>query len=464
MYKQKNLIQLFTGKKILIAGFGREGRSSYQLLRKLFPVRGSHSVVLGIADKKEQIADDPMIQNDTQLQLHLGEEYVSSSNAYDIILKSPGIPTFDFEGKVDMHKISSQTDIFLQVFGSQTIGVTGTKGKSTTTHLLHTLLSTVNSNTLIAGNMGIPLFDSIERLNKDSLLVVELSSHQLENIQVAPHIGILLNLFQEHLDHYHSYSDYQLAKLNIGTCQKKGDIFIYCSDNETLRTLVEHHPMQSLQLVYSMQNPVSLGCYRDGNYFRMMPSGEISYDTTRKRKLQGDHNLSNCMVAFLVGHCFGIADERIAAVVNSFHGLEHRLEFVTTRNDISFYNDSISTIPEATEAAVNALQHVDTLILGGFDRGIMYAGLAEFLSKSTVRNMVFVGKAGYRIYQEMQQIDALVNRNILTSDNYEEIVRWSYAHTQPGSICLLSPAASSYDSFKNFEERGAVFKKWVMSL
>lgn len=458
MYKESELRNIFNGKRILIAGFGREGRSSYLLIRKLFPYP-STDITLAIADKNTAIETDAMLAADHDIAIFSGNNYLKHAGEYDVILKSPGIPTFDFDGIAPAENISSQTDIFLQLYADQTIGITGTKGKSTTTNLIYSMMKMVNPNTIMAGNMGLPLFDSIENIDSKTLLVLELSSHQLENIHRSPHIGILLNLFQEHLDHYNSYLDYCMAKLNIGLHQSKNDVFIYCKDNDELDSLVKRSEIKSIILPYSMNHKLPFGCYLDGNDFKLMPTETVIYNTGSKRYLRGTHNLSNCMAVFLVGHCYGIADDVIATAIANFKGLEHRLEYVTTTSDITFYNDSISTIPEATIAAVEALGDVDTLILGGFDRGIDYTALATFIAQSTIANIAFVGNAGQRIYNLLAHTAG--SKNYLLSNNYPEVVNWCFQHTAKGKICLLSPAASSYDMFKNFEERGRVFKQLV---
>lgn len=425
LYKEQVWKELLGCKRILIAGYGREGRSSEAFLSSLLP-----ETQFSIADGTDNI--------------------LQQAPDYDLILKSPGIPTMVFEDVCDLSKISSQTDLFLRVYGSQTIGVTGTKGKSTTTELIYEILRhNVPSgyiNVLKAGNMGIPLFDIVPQLTPQTLVVSELSCHQLENIHVAPHIGVLLNLFQEHLDHYHDYEGYKAAKLNIFRYQQNDDYGFYCADNPTLSEAVERlRPVLSSTLMpYSVQQP---------------------FECHTSPSLQGVHNQSNVTVAAAVARLLGISDDAIAEVIGSFKGLPYRMEYVGRYHGIDFYDDSISTIPEAAVAAVNALHRVDTLILGGFDRGIDYSLLAQFLPSSSIRNLVFVGEAGRRIYQlYRQQIsESDDDRSILLESDYEKIVPWCFHHTAQGRICLLSPAAASYDAFKNFEQRGRVFNELVMN-
>lgn len=424
MYRESQLKALFEGKRILIAGYGREGKSSERLIRQLLPE-----------------ADITIVEGNDNIQ-------AEALKGYDLILKSPGIPTFVFEGYCDPKTLTSETDIFLIVYGAQTIGVTGTKGKSTTTNLIAAILQRHNPNTLMAGNMGIPLFDIIPQIEESTTIVCEFSCHQLENIHCAPHIGIVLNLFEEHLDHYHSYNDYKLAKLQIGLQQFTDDYFFYCSDNEELAQMVGKYLDYFPGFVqpYTIHDPMV-------DILRQMP-----------HKLQGDHNLSNILVARHVAEIMGVEEALFNEVVAQFDGLEHRMELVGTYHGITFYNDSISTIPAACIAAVGALKEVDTLILGGFDRGIDYTVLGTFLAQSKVGNIALVGQAGQRIKAAyLSALNGAQTVNMLEENDYQKIVEWAFQHTEKGKICLLSPAAASYDAFKNFEERGRIYKDLIKS-
>lgn len=445
IYKEEQLRSLLCGKRMMIAGYGREGKSTAALLHRLLP-----DAAPVVAEGNEAIRRE-------------------AAKGYDLIVKSPGIPTAVFEGCCDLATLTSQTDLFLQTYGSQTIGVTGTKGKSTTTTLIAAVLQHhYGSRVVMAGNMGIPLFDVLDQLNEESIVVCEFSCHQLENIHRAPHVGVLLNLFQEHLDHYHSYRDYQMAKMNIGLKQTADDYFFYCKDNEELAQRVAEC------------------CAALAGHVEAYDSASAARWSALPRHLQGAHNLSNIEVACRVCRLMGVDEAETRAVVQEFQGLEHRLELVGTYRGITFYNDSISTIPEACMAAVEALQEVETLILGGYDRGIDYGGLARYLRDAATRggaikNIVCVGQAGRRIFsllaadgtraagsESANQPAAILGetslggRRLLIEDDYEKIVPWCFAHTDGGKICLLSPAAASYDAFKNFEERGRRFKALVV--
>lgn len=417
MYREEQLKSLLEGRKILIAGYGREGKSAERLIQRL--VLDADYV---IADGNEQIATE-------------------AAKDYDLIIKSPGVPMRVMSGV----ECSSLTDLFLQVYGNMTIGVTGTKGKSTTASLIHHLLP----GSILAGNIGIPLFDILDDLREDSIVVAELSCHQLENIHRAPHISVLLNLFQEHLDHYENYMGYKMAKMQIALKQREGDHFFYCTDNEELNDLVCREAARCV----STMHPYSIN--------------DITNEERELLKacpLEGEHNRSNALVAC----CVASLVTRKPLITHhssliSFKGLRHRMEKIGEFGGITWYDDSISTIPEAAIAAVKALGRVDTLILGGFDRGIDYSPLVEFLKENPVKNLVFVGAAGRRI-KELINLSTYQPINHFVEDDYTKIVPWCAEHTPQGGVVLLSPAAASYDAFKNFEVRGDFFREQILKL
>ena len=428
MVAYKGMFNFFVGKEVLIAGYGREGKSSHNLLQRLFPTRR-----FDIACNNEEI--------DAALK----------AKRYDVILKSPGIPTYFFDGKCDMDVITSQTDLFLRYCGVTVFGITGTKGKSTTANLLYHVLKETGHKVVMAGNMGIPLFDVLDGLSQDTTVVAELSCHQLENIHKAPTYSAILNLFPEHLDHYRSYGDYERAKMQIALKQDKAGRFYYCSDNEDLSAQVRmlKAEISSSIVAYSLQEALNDG-----------------FVTSVKTELRGNHNLSNIYLVWLLAQNYNVSEEAFAQAVESFQSLEHRLERVAAVDGVTYYNDSISTIPQTTIAALEALKEVDTLILGGFNRGIDYAPLTDYLMNTPlgrkVRNVVLFGSAGEEIAK------GLKDRNMLChfSSDYsmEEAVKFAAANTCNGGICLLSPAASSYDHYKNFEYRGKDFKDEVGKL
>ena len=405
------ILNRLRGKRILVLGFGREGRSTLRFLNKYLP-----EAEVAVADK-----------NEMEGVKHYGNQYLEAMYDYDIVIKTPGISLKDFDTKGV--EITSQTDLFLSQFHGQTIGVTGTKGKSTTTSLIYHLLKSSGRDAILTGNIGIPCFDVMEDIKPESIVVYELSAHQLEYVHNSPHVGVLLNVFEEHLDHFGSMSRYTMAKLNIMRFMGEDDIAVIHESllDDAWRLFVNN-------IVFSL--------------FDISDCVDES-----ALPLKGEHNLLNVKAALLACYAYDETDYREwVPYLYTFKPLEHRLEPVGTFNGLTFYNDSISTIPQATIEACKALGRVDFLLLGGFDRGIDYRPLAEYLKEHPVPYLLFTGKAGERML-ELMDGPALYRYH-----NMEEAFAYIAQKAKAGDVCLLSPAASSYDQYKNFEERGAKFK------
>lgn len=457
--KEQKIVEFFKGQKIVIVGFGREGVSSYKFIRKHYP-----KMHLTIADRSPLIHVDDF-KEDKHLTIIAGEQYDQDLNKYDLILKSPGVNFNNINYFIPKEKFISQAELFLMAYGENVIGVTGTKGKSTTASLIYHILSNTVGDTVLAGNIGIPFFDIIERITDDTTIVAELSAHQLEYTDFSPHIAILLNLYQEHLDHFNTFNNYQLAKLNITENQKEDDIFIYNFDDRYIPGLIESHKLERRFIPFSSQSTLKNGAFCTKTDIILVKNSEqyCQIPIANRQNIPGIHNNNNIMAAVLACKAKNIDDVSIIKNIATFKGLEHRLELVGTFHDITFYNDSISTIPEATIAALKTIKRVDTLIVGGFDRGIEYKSLIEYLSENPVRNIAFVGKVGERILQEWQEAGCPLPENHTVENDYARIVDFAFAHTKPGCSCLLSPAAASYDQFKDFTVRGRTFKELVMA-
>ncbi|NTW32260.1 MAG: UDP-N-acetylmuramoyl-L-alanine--D-glutamate ligase [Bacteroidetes bacterium] len=441
-------------KRILILGFGREGESSYKFLRTHFT-----SLDITISDKNSEIKNKI---NDSNTKFITGEKYLDNLNDFDIIFKSPGISFNHLTYEVKRNKITSQTDIFLDFFSKQIIGITGTKGKSTTSSLIYHILKLTSDKVVLVGNIGIPPFDIFPEISFDTKVVFELSSHQLEYITKGPYIAILLNLFQEHLDFYKSYKDYQLSKFNITLFQNESDNFIYNADDKLLNIIISDKKLKRNIFECTLSQSQSIGCMVNNDkilFFDGVTTSAI-IDLKAERFLKGEHNIRNIMAAVCACKLSGVSDSKIAEGIATFKGLEHRMEYVGEFSSIHFYNDSIATIPEATIEAVKTLKNVGTLILGGFDRGIDYNYFLKFISESEIRNVILIGSAGKRMFEGLKLFDNN-NKNIMQVDSLESAVKIAKERTKPYDICLLSPAAASYDMFKNFEERGLVYKKLV---
>ncbi|MHC1775744.1 MAG: UDP-N-acetylmuramoyl-L-alanine--D-glutamate ligase [Lentimicrobium sp.] len=454
----KSLIRSVTnGKKVLILGYGREGKSSLRFIRETCP-----GLLLTIADGDPEIIGKNPELGQEGIKVESGPGYLRNINNFDLILKSPGISLKPSDINIDPQKISSQTDLFLKAYSTQITGVTGTKGKSTTASLIYHIIRLYTGNTLFAGNIGIPLFNLIPDINPETRIVCELSSHQLEFISKGPRIAILLNLFQEHLDHYASFYDYQMAKLQAGLKQSESDYFIWTAEDVNTRRLLDQHHLncKNLPVYLSPFKGNGIGFSGDNVVIRIGSGERILFPVNTKTKLEGEHNQINISVAAAAAALMNIPASAIAQGISSFNPLEHRIEFVGTYNNKRFYNDSISTIPEATIAAISTLKHADTLILGGFDRGIDYSVLTGFLKGLRNTKLIFTGPAGERILHELNEGIEKCENAVFIGD-FKKAVATAIALTPDGGTCLLSPAAASYDSFKNFEERGKCFKELV---
>ena len=429
MVRINTIFKRLRGKRILILGFGREGRSSLAFIKKFLP----HAEV-GIADKNESAFKDLTVNpngptNPNNPKIHFGDNYLDAISSYDIVLKTPGISLKDQD--IDLTKITSQTDLFLEEFHSQIIGVTGTKGKSTTSTLIYHLLKESGRDAILAGNIGIPVFDIIEKINNNSIIVFELSAHQLQFIHRSPHIGILLNVFEEHLDHFGTFEAYRDAKLNI--IRKMGekdwtvtnDEFCYEADKMMLHSLNYQY-------------------YDFGVDWDEMP-------------LKGAHNQLNVKAALCAIYAFGIPVDDVLPHLKTFQPLEHRQELVGTFHGVTFYNDSISTIPQAAIAALQTIKNVTFLLLGGFDREIDYTPLIKYLVENPIRHILYTGKAGERMVKMLH--DAGYHGDVKKIKDLNEAFENIKYLSKSGDVCLLSPAAASYDQYKNFEERGRIFKE-----
>jgi UDP-N-acetylmuramoylalanine--D-glutamate ligase len=453
------LLSFLKDKKIVILGYGREGRSTCEFIRKHLPGQE-----FTIADTDDTLpgrfgSPDPMVR------LVTGPRYLEGLGGCDLVIKSPGIPLSLLKGRIPYERITSQTDLFFMMHASSVVGITGTKGKSTTSTLVYEILRRHHENTLLIGNIGIPPFSCLEQIGPGTLIVFELSSHQLEKVNRSPHVSLLLNLYEEHLDHYGTVEPYYEAKMNIARYQGREDYLVYNLDHEEVRERVGRSGITSRRFGFSLNRPVENGAGILGEEIVYFLEGrQVSRFVVNNRLyLPGEHNLQNIMAAITATKILGVPDEVITGAVRTFRGLPHRLEYIGMHGGMHFYNDSIATIPQATMHAVTTLKYVDTLILGGKDRGIDYSGLISFLAARNIRNILFSGDAGRRLYDGFKKLKP-ANSSIFLISDYGEIPAIIKAHTSPGGICLLSPAAPSYDQFRNYEERGEVFKRLVQSL
>ena len=454
-----NLIKYLENKKILILGFGMEGYSTYRLIRRYLP---DQEVYLSDANIIACSSHEDVL-NDSNAIILPTDRYLKDLEKYDVIMKTPGLSFKDIDTSKFIDKIKSQIELFLEFVDVYTIGVTGTKGKSTTSSLIYDIISKQCEDVHLLGNIGVPLFDEIDKLTEKSIVVLELSSHQLEYVKVAPNIAILLNLFEEHLDHYKSYEHYINAKLNICKFQRPEDYFLYSIDNECLREHVEKlgdlkQNVFEISLEGNSKMNENHKLIKRKENTAITEDGEVLYTDSEDRKILGDHNFNNIMFAVTVAKIMNLDLKKANEDIYNFAPLEHRMEFVGEIDGVKYYNDSIATIPASTINGVETLKNVNTLIIGGKDRGIDYSEFAEFLGNTDIEHLICLPDTGWKI------ADMVVNENMekFIVHDMEEAVRFAKRITKKGTSCLLSPAASSYGFFKNFKERGNLFKKFVL--
>ena len=422
-----SICRRLNGKRILIAGFGREGKSTLRFLQTFMP-----DAIVGIADKNESAFQDI---DKERYKLHSGDDYLSAASDYDIVIKTPGISLKDVD--IDLSLISSQTDLFLEAFRNQVIGITGTKGKSTTSTLIYHLLKESGNDVILAGNIGIPILDCVSDINERTIIVYELSAHQLQFINRSPHVGILLNVFEEHLDHFGTFERYKDAKINVLRYMSDEDVAVV--NNDLYRAV-------SCQL-----SAVSVDFDNDD-----FEDYNINWEDI---PLLGEHNKRNVKAALCACKSYGLQIEDLIPHLYTFKSLEHRQELVGVFNGVKFFNDSISTIPQATIAALQTIKNVNFLLLGGFDRGIDYEPLVTYLKENPLPYILITGQAGQTIKDKLQTAE--YKGNILEYTDMESAFVMMEKYAKSGDVCLLSPAAASYDRYKNFEERGRIFKEFA---
>ena len=427
----ESLRRFFNGKNILILGFGREGRSTLRLLKQF--------------DCKITIADrnDVSCAETEGIEVISGENYLNCLDCFDVIMKAPGIALLDMVNDYVKAKITGQTDLLLRYCTNTVIGITGTKGKSTTSSLIHHILTDCGKKSLLIGNIGVPPLDCLDELDDDTIIVCEMSCHQLEYVQASPDIAVYLNLFEEHLDHYTGFDAYRKAKENIYKFQTAEDTLI------VNKALVPENA-KSRVITASLDEEADI--FVDGDKVNICGS---KYDI--KTKLLGRHNLYNIGIAMYAAQICGCDYNGIIAAVSTFDGLRHRLENVGVINGVTYINDSISTCPSTAIAAVKAFTAVDTIIIGGMDRGIDYTELVDFLNTSDIANVILLPDSGHKIEPRLDHD----KRSIYRAADLADAV--SHAKAVTKKLCLLSPAAASYGFYKNFEERGEHFRTLVNS-
>ena len=450
---------MITGKKIAIVGFGIEGVSCANYL-------GVRNRIFIIDQKsKEQIDDDLWkklkIKN---IKFFWGSRMPKGLDV-DFIVRSPGVgPEAAVVKKLLGKKtqITTLTNIFFDECPCPVIAVTGTKGKGTTATLIYKILKEKFKGVFLAGNIGTPALDILSKLKKDSLAVLELSSFQLLDLKKSPHLAVILMVTTEHLDWHKDQDEYISAKKPIVLFQSKNDFAVVNADFANSTKIARN--IKSKIYYFSTKKRTN-GVYLEG---RRIVSGIESPEEIcdiSKIRLVGKHNIENVLAAVAVSKIYSVQNDDIVKVLTTFKGLEHRLELVGEKNQIQFYNDSFSTTPETTIAAIESFDNKKILILGGSSKKSDFSALSEKITKdSSIKALVLIGQEAERIENSINDNGYFKGPVLKGAKNMEEIVKAAQKLAKPGYIVLLSPACASFDMFKNYKDRGEKFKTEVRKL
>lgn len=437
-----SILDELNGKNVAILGFGIEGKSTYNFIRRYSNMK------LTIIDKVNVSSDEL-----SNVDIVYGDNYLDGLDKYDLVIKSPGVITKDID--VSNIHFTSQLEWLLKYNSKNVIGITATKGKSTTCTLMYEVIKNCGKKCLLLGNIGNAILDEIENIYNDTICVVEMAALQLEFVEHSPHIAAIINLYEDHLDHAGTIEHYHQNKLNIFKYQDSTDYSIYCRDIEPLNSYInDSYKGIKYMISFNSDNNINTTSIID-NY--VVLNNEKLYNTLDNRLLLGNHNLRNIMIVLTISKILNLNMDSVINTINSFKGLEHRLEYVGKYDDIIYYNDAIATIPDATINAIESLKNVDTLIFGGMDRGIDYSELINYLNSGKVRNLICMPTTGYKIGDKITNS----NVNIYKIEMLEDAVKLAKEITMKNKICLLSPAASSYEYFKNFKEKGNLYKNFI---
>lgn len=447
-------------KKVLLVGLAKTGVSTIKKLDKL----GASIVVTDIKPKEklEDILSQLNGLNNVEYILGSHPEDISD---IDLTIVSPGVPldlpfieklkesNVKIIGEVELAYTLSNNPIF--------VGITGTNGKTTTTSLVGEIFKEANRDTYIVGNIGNPVIDTVDYTDKNSVLVTELSSFQLESIDTfRPKVSSILNITEDHLNRHHTMENYINAKARIFENQEKSDFSILNYDDSIVRSLNKNN--NASILYFSRQEKIDQGVYLDenNNIVISIDGKQITVLNRNELSLPGDHNLENAMAAILMTYVVGVDLEVIKHVLITFKGVEHRLEFVTNKNGIMFVNDSKGTNPDSTIKAIGSYERPIILIAGGMDKHSDFTDMMKCATKN-VKELVLLGETADKIEASARK-EGL--ENITKVKNMEEAVKKAYELAKDGDVVLLSPGCASWDMYPNFEARGLDFKENIYKL
>ena len=447
----------FNNKKIAILGFGIEGQSVVEFLK-------DSSAIITVADTKpREEFDSKLVEEFEQRGVEFSFGTIPSLVSFDMVFRSPGIKPSTkelVEAKENGVEVTSATRVFFDLCPCPIVGVTGTKGKGTTSTLIYEMLKEEGFDAYLGGNIGTPPLSFLNQLKEDSKVVLELSSFQLIDLEKSPHVAVMLMTTSEHLDYHQDVYEYIEAKRNILRYQSSADFAVLNKDYLASRESDIHTDGQVYMV--TREQDVEQGCFiKQDKIYLKMHDREEEVITIKELGLRGKHNWENAMAATVAALCAGATMKSVVPVLKSFKGLEHRIEFVRTVRGVSYYDDSFSTTPETAIAAIESFEEPKILILGGSSKNSDFTELGKVISESnSIKAIIGIGFEWERIKQGIRGLESGI-RVIENCKDMKEVVENASKIATVGDVVLLSPACASFGMFENYKDRGDQFKKQV---
>ncbi|MGB8730647.1 MAG: UDP-N-acetylmuramoyl-L-alanine--D-glutamate ligase [Candidatus Sulfotelmatobacter sp.] len=442
-------------KRVLVVGLGKSGVASALFLK-------AHGARVAVSDTKsgDELHNEIPVLLDHGITVETGGHGERTFRGQDLIVVSPGVPV-DAAPLVQARSLGEsvigEIELAALFLPGPIVAITGSNGKTTTTTLTGEILTAGGLSTLVGGNIGTPAISLAEQAKRETVIVLEVSSFQLETIQTfRPKIAVVLNVTPDHLDRHRTLEAYVAAKERIFENQRVDDFAVLNEDDPTCVAMAERTRAQVFW--FSRQKEVKQGAWvRDGNILFRDERGQREIMQVAEIPLKGAHNLENVLAAVCASALMGCAPEKIRQAVRDFKAVEHRLEYVATIRGVDYYNDSKATNVDATIKALESFPANIHLILGGKDKGSDYSVLNDLL-RQRVKRVYTIGAAAAKIESQIQGVE------VVHAETLENALRKANAAAQPGDVVLLAPACASFDQFKSYEHRGKVFKEIVRGL
>jgi UDP-N-acetylmuramoylalanine--D-glutamate ligase len=448
--------QELRSQRVLVVGLARSGVAAVELL-----LRYGASVVAADLRSEDELGVDSRDWLDRGVELRLGLQTPELLAGVDLVVLSPGVPLdspLPSAARERNVRTIGELELAHSVSNGRWLAVTGTNGKTTTTALLGELVRTTGAHVAVAGNIGLALSGEVEAVPPDGYIVAEVSSFQLDTIEeFSPHVGVLLNVTEDHLDRYESFDAYFESKARVFENQAASDFAVLNFDDELVRSLSDR--VAASVVPVSAHGEVKDGVFlRDSTIVSQVGGREQEIIAAREVGIPGPHNLSNALAATAAARAVGVAAEDAARVLADFRPLEHRLESVAVIDGVAYVNDSKATNVDAVGFALRSFDAPIVLIAGGKDKGTDFSPLGDVVSER-VRRLVLIGEAAEKMARTFEGLVPIERAATL-----EEAVRAAGKSAVPGDVVLLSPACASFDMFEDFEDRGRRFKEIVESL